>query len=207
MTAEVEQVQSVALPPVPARLEHVIHPLKHCPACDYSLEGLPRRYRCPECGEAYDDSMLEVATGATARARTIVFALTAVVLAALAFAAIRLIPMRGAIIPVIPIAVAAVCLVAAQLEYVMRRRRCIATPEGVRVGRPGRAPLHPWPRLAGVQVRSGWLGVSEIHLDMRLLGVSVKTRQALPIPARGTEARALARWLESCREKLGAGLE
>lgn len=29
-----------------------------CPRCDYSLEGLPDRYRCPECGIEYDREMV-----------------------------------------------------------------------------------------------------------------------------------------------------
>ncbi len=29
--------------------------LTQCPACDYSLTGLPAEWRCPECGFAYDD--------------------------------------------------------------------------------------------------------------------------------------------------------
>lgn len=32
-------------------------PLEHCPACDYSLKGLPERHRCPECGLLCDQSM------------------------------------------------------------------------------------------------------------------------------------------------------
>ncbi len=31
--------------------------LTHCPFCRYNLQGLPRNYRCPECGVEYDDSM------------------------------------------------------------------------------------------------------------------------------------------------------
>ncbi|HEY3245722.1 MAG TPA: hypothetical protein VGM03_20445 [Phycisphaerae bacterium] len=31
--------------------------LKQCPICGYSLRGLPRRHRCPECGFEYDECM------------------------------------------------------------------------------------------------------------------------------------------------------
>ncbi len=31
--------------------------LARCPTCDYDLSGLPPRYRCPECGLEYDESM------------------------------------------------------------------------------------------------------------------------------------------------------
>lgn len=31
-------------------------PLTKCPTCDYLLDGLPRRHRCPECGFAYDET-------------------------------------------------------------------------------------------------------------------------------------------------------
>ncbi len=31
--------------------------IESCPVCRYSLAGLPVRYRCPECGFAYDDRM------------------------------------------------------------------------------------------------------------------------------------------------------
>lgn len=31
--------------------------LKNCPRCAYSIEGLPRRGRCPECGFSYDQDM------------------------------------------------------------------------------------------------------------------------------------------------------
>lgn len=34
--------------------------LLHCPQCDYNLEGLPRRHRCPECGFEYDEFMFAV---------------------------------------------------------------------------------------------------------------------------------------------------
>lgn len=30
--------------------------LPECPVCAYSLHGLPRKHRCPECGFAYDHS-------------------------------------------------------------------------------------------------------------------------------------------------------
>lgn len=33
-------------------------PLEHCPACDYSLKGLPEHHRCPECGLLCDRYML-----------------------------------------------------------------------------------------------------------------------------------------------------
>ncbi len=29
--------------------------LKRCPRCEYSLAGLPRKHRCPECGLEYDE--------------------------------------------------------------------------------------------------------------------------------------------------------
>jgi hypothetical protein len=32
------------------------YPVKTCPACGYSLEGLPRRHCCPECAFEYDES-------------------------------------------------------------------------------------------------------------------------------------------------------
>lgn len=34
--------------------------LDRCPACRYSLQGLPSVYRCPECGFEYDDKTLVV---------------------------------------------------------------------------------------------------------------------------------------------------
>ncbi|NLE57177.1 MAG: zinc ribbon domain-containing protein [Planctomycetes bacterium] len=30
-----------------------------CPACGYSLKGLPDEYRCPECGEPYDIAIVK----------------------------------------------------------------------------------------------------------------------------------------------------
>jgi len=33
-------------------------PLTHCPVCRYDLTGLPRNYRCPECGFEYDGTTL-----------------------------------------------------------------------------------------------------------------------------------------------------
>ncbi len=33
-------------------------PLAHCPACGYSLEGLPLVGQCPECGKYYDDQTI-----------------------------------------------------------------------------------------------------------------------------------------------------
>lgn len=45
-----------ANPPAPPAGQAVeIPPLKLCPVCRYSLEGLPRAHRCPECGLAYDE--------------------------------------------------------------------------------------------------------------------------------------------------------
>jgi predicted RNA-binding Zn-ribbon protein involved in translation (DUF1610 family) len=32
----------------------------HCTSCDYSLEGLPRNSKCPECGTAIDDRFLVI---------------------------------------------------------------------------------------------------------------------------------------------------
>src|SRR5262245_12509714 len=37
-----------------------IEPLTDCPHCGYSLNGLPREHRCPECGFEYDANTLTV---------------------------------------------------------------------------------------------------------------------------------------------------
>ena len=34
--------------------------LKECPQCEYDLDGLPRRHRCPECSFAYSEQMFVV---------------------------------------------------------------------------------------------------------------------------------------------------
>jgi hypothetical protein len=34
--------------------------LTNCPCCNYSLEGLPAEYLCPECGVAYDPTVVVV---------------------------------------------------------------------------------------------------------------------------------------------------
>ncbi len=32
--------------------------LSQCPQCRYDISGLPATHRCPECGFAYDESMI-----------------------------------------------------------------------------------------------------------------------------------------------------
>lgn len=36
------------------RTRRDVAPEPHCSICDYPLRNLPRRGRCPECGEPYD---------------------------------------------------------------------------------------------------------------------------------------------------------
>lgn len=44
-------------------------PLDTCPLCGYSLRGLPTDHKCPECGLAYDPSLIVIRWKEESRAR------------------------------------------------------------------------------------------------------------------------------------------
>ena len=190
-------------PPIPASLASLLGPLRHCPHCRYDLTGLPRNHRCPECGQPYDETMLELRTGIHRRLRIAV----AVVLLAL-------IPGWGIGIACFSSAGSAgsdflvwflwacglaVVLVNAVVPLASRCRQCFITPDGLMLFTNRGGLCVPWPTASSIQVVPTIFLDRDMRIDQHLLGAAVVRRKHVPILCTRATAAELSWFLFSYR--------
>ncbi len=145
--------------------------LRRCPVCDYSLDGLPRRHRCPECAFEYDESMFSLrASELRSRKWRIVFWLfvvSAIALQAVMRALIaRNLPVTGPVFGMLILTALAIVT----LGIGWKRRAAallLVTSDGIglRAQGPGHGSVIAWPELKRVKIRPQGLGQFRLSAD------------------------------------------